>query len=408
MKAVRILFILICSAIFLSNGVFRLWDTFCDEAAIPKRSSLEARTYQDLPEISLAQLTAGEFQAQFEQFIADSTPPNRDDILLFNALWQRMTTAFAATTIGYDVYPTFYGSTRYLDTAHQAIFQAPATTEKYPEETLAEVTALLESFMDANDSITWVYYLPESSDLANVSPVRNLWGSKEIDYNWAISYLDAAFGDKCRIVSSSYDNVEEYTAHVFRSDHHFNMQGAVDCYKAVIRSFGKSPIELGPFYKPISTGYIGSNARTGLIDSIADDFYDVVYSPSTILVDGSQVGQGGLELVDKQFCDSVEWSKMAKYGLYGRWFHDYNEILHYENVDMPENVGSLLVISDSFDDSCDHLFAEHYRHVYLIDPRSYKQSISSFIEQHPDITDAAITLSFYSYKAVNKRMDTIR
>ena len=406
MKALRIIFIILCASFVLGNGTFRLWDALIDGETIPERSSLEARTYQVLPEFNAESLITGDFQSKYEQYVADSTP-KRDNVLLANASWQRTATVLAATPFGYSVYPTFFGSNRFLDARHQAVFQEPASPKKYPIETIENVCELFRSFLDANESIRWVYYLPESSDLAESSPVRQLWGEDTVDYVWATTLISQQLGGKCPVVSVPYDSVETYIEKLFRTDHHFNMQGAVDCYEAVMNALGKTPIDLGDYYMPIAQGYIGSNGRNGLIDEVLDDFYDIAYSPSTIQVDGTQTGQGGLGLVDKQFDANVDLSNLSRYALYSEWFHNYNQILHFENNDLESEIGSLLVISDSFDDSCDHLFAENYKHVYLIDPRSYNASISEFILTHPDIVDAAITLSLYSYGSVAGRANII-
>ena len=85
--------------------------------------------------------------------------------------------------------------------------------------------------------------------------------------------------------------------------------------------------------------------------------------------------------------------------LYASWFRNSVKLIEFDNPALLEETGSLLIISDSYDDSLDRFFSANYRHVYELDPRYFTDAseIEDFIHQHPDIRDAIFVLSLDAY-----------
>ena len=122
----------------------------------------------------------------------------------------------------------------------------------------------------------------------------------------------------------------------------------------------------------------------------SDVVYDASYVPSDFTVTANGKVQAR-SAVDESFAnDFTEFSKQRKYeNVYSTYFHGDWALLEYDNPSTPN--GTLLIIGDSYTNCIDHVFAESYRHVSVIDPRHYKGSIAEYVsELNPD--DAVIML----------------
>jgi hypothetical protein len=66
--------------------------------------------------------------------------------------------------------------------------------------------------------------------------------------------------------------------------------------------------------------------------------------------------------------------------VYASYFHNDFAVIEITNEQAPSEE-TLLIIGDSFTNSFERLFAEHYHTVYVIDPR-YSESLDSFLVDH--------------------------
>ncbi|MBR0404365.1 MAG: hypothetical protein IJI68_04050 [Eggerthellaceae bacterium] len=73
---------------------------------------------------------------------------------------------------------------------------------------------------------------------------------------------------------------------------------------------------------------------------------------------------------------------------YASYFHGDEGLLE---IQADSGKGSLLIVGDSYTNCIDYLFANQYRHVYVIDPRYYTETIDSFMQDH-EVDDAVMIM----------------
>ena len=79
-------------------------------------------------------------------------------------------------------------------------------------------------------------------------------------------------------------------------------------------------------------------------------------------------------------------SQKDKYSLFLNNLHTLIEITN----ETAESDRELVLIKDSYANSMVPFLAHHYKKIYVFDTRYYKQGPSSFIEEHPSVTDVLL------------------
>lgn len=342
------------------------------------RSYLEGREYQTFPEMSAASLSDGSFQKDFEQFAADSMP-KRDGVMLYNALMQRRVIELANAPFRFDVYPTYFASGEAYAPDWDLLVEVPddgAVLTGYFGTSSEAFGSLVESHPD----LRWRFALVDRSSTAVLSPAHDSVVDS-VDYDCVIEMMQESCPSSCEFVDLSADSLAEWRAWYFSTDHHWRVQGAYEAYCRVCASLGLEATEArytrlydGPFY--------GSNDRNGLFC----DAYDYVDGLSvslggdaTVKVNGQITEMGYLGYAYRD--DGSVYAKQHKYeNSYAYCFHGDPKLLEISNPDAAYD-SSLLIIGDSYTNNCEALYAATYSHVYVLDPRYYDGSLSSFLAE---------------------------
>ena len=357
----------------------------------PQRSTLEGREYQGFPKVSTEAISDGDFQDDFEQYIADLIP-RRDTVLLANAALQRKTIELANVPFGYAAYPTFFGSKYVYIPEGQLVYEKPELVSKTAEESLDEKAQKYSRIIDNNADVNWVFYLVDRGATSAANPAHALSANVE-DYD----YLRTEFLDKlpesCVVVDGAYYDSSEFQNDYFHTDHHWRIQGGMKAYEKISEALGNDSIEFGTVGEVYSGPFWGANARSGLAPvGSGDAVFDVEYDKSEIgvKINGKKHDADSL---DAGYSDGFEgYEKEETFtNVYSHYFHGDYGMIEIENT-QNKNGKLLLVVADSFSNCIERFFAEGYQYVCVLDPRHFNDSIQSVLDEH-DFTDGVFFLS---------------
>ena len=356
------------------------------------RSYLEGRTYQGLPEPSVDAVATGAFQSSTEQFLADHIP-KRDSFLLGNAAVERTLIELANVPFGFSAYPTFFDSGDVFVPEWGSVVGFPLMKANYSQEKLEEGSHAWAAFVEKHPDTHWCLALVDRASTSSASPVYG-FVSDSADYAYFASPLSAALDGLCDVLDLSYAATDEFMADYYKTDHHWQVQGAVKAYDRIMDLFGRRAVPIDGFTVAYDGDFYGSSARNGLITSASDVVYDVNYEPGafSVRLNGKKAKRSA---VDESLADGYDsFSKSRTFSnVYADYFHGDYALIEYDNPDAPD--GTLLVIGDSFTDCIDRLFAESYRHVSVVDPRHFEGSLAEYVDElQPD--DAVVMMGAIS------------
>ena len=153
------------------------------------------------------------------------------------------------------------------------------------------------------------------------------------------------------------NDTNEYLNYFYRSDHHYNGNGALKAYYDILDMFDKVSND-GLKVKNVVDNYYGSEAKSLLSLRIGDKL-------TTIDKDMS-VSHNEL---DKNFKPlNINKRDNLFYDYYVGYFNgQYDEIIYKNNISV--NSDNLLIIGDSFAWQIDYLLAESFNNTYVINLR---------------------------------------
>jgi len=320
----------------------------------------------------------------------DNHVPFKAGVLLANAGIQRVVIGLANAPFGWGCYPTFFGSDRCYCPKANAIYETPVKVEEYSIDELSKKLSHISEAIENREDINWYFALPDRSSISLASPLREKV-SRAMDYNCAVNMILGALPSRISKIDLSCKSLMEYQNKYFRTDHHMQIQGAVDFYQKTIAKLGKKPCDFNRFYQAYNQPIYGSNARIGLYKLAVDYIYDVDYDRSnlSVMFDNKKVGLSALDASWRT--DSEEDLELVDFqDAYIIYFQSSPGLVTITNDDADENAGALLLISDSYDNSSARFFAENYKVVYELDPRHYEGDINEFVSSHSEITDAVM------------------
>ena len=353
-----------------------------------ENSSLEGRAYRAAPEPSPESFASKEFQDQTEGFLADHVP-ERDGVMLANASVQRTLIEAANLPFGFPAYHSFYGSDRVVLPEYRAIVQEPTTASSADADALHAQADALGALVGRHPSVQWRIALVDRTDVTRALPTHGMV-AQPADYGFLQAELLDRLPAECIAVDLSNDDADEYFRKYFRTDHHWQIEGAVDAYAKTVSSLGKEPIDV-EFFEVNAGPFYGSNARSGLFTGYADTIDDARFELGDLAITANEQDRP-IDWLDAGYAEGfTHYSKADEFDdVYGGYFHGGPAMLHIVNRDIPDGE-TILLVADSYSNNVEDLFACNYRDVYVVDPRHFAGSdyagwdIDAFIE-HEDVS----------------------
>lgn len=169
----------------------------------------------------------------------------------------------------------------------------------------------------------------------------------------------------------------------YHTDHHWTTHGAYVGYQAYCDAAGLSPIPEADFQKTCVTTDFHGTIFSKLHDStVPGDAITLYENPANRLtVSYPDTGEVTDTLYNRDYL-----AQKDKYSLFLNNLHPLVEITN-ETADSDRQ---LVLIKDSYANSMVPFLVNHYQKIYVFDTRYYRFGPSSFINEHPEVTDVLL------------------
>jgi hypothetical protein len=336
--------------------------------------------------LSLQDFYSENLQAAVDEATSDFLPCKAMAQVGYTSL-QRASIKLAGAPFGYEVIPAFYGSKHIID-LQRGIISAYPSNGQQPLEQMEASCREIEALAEHHPSLNWILCLVEHRGISRFNPGNDLVSTRNT-YEDMLAVERRALS-RVHVVDARASTAETVAEDNFHADHHFQVQGAVKIYNIVIGALGRRQVEILGYRAIEGAPEYGTYARTALCLDYPDKLYDIDYQRSdiSVAIDGAAVDWADVYPGCREEAPPLENRFEA---IYGYAFHYDKKLIEFVNHDLPESTGALLLISDSFDNSVDRLFAESYHSVYEIDVRfNTPDEIDRFLDEHEDIQDVVI------------------
>lgn len=169
----------------------------------------------------------------------------------------------------------------------------------------------------------------------------------------------------------------------YHTDHHWTTHGAYVGYQAYCNAAGLSPIPEADFQKTCVTtdfhGTIFSKLHDSTVPGDAITLYE--YPANQLTVSYPDTGEVTDTLYNRDYL-----AQKDKYSVFLNNLHPLVEITNAR----ADSDRQLVLIKDSYANSMVPFLVHHYQKIYVFDTRYYRFGPSSFINEHPEVTDVLL------------------
>ena len=308
---------------------------------IPKKdySEAEKRYLAETPDLNWADVGSGDWGNEAETYMADHIP-GRDFFVGLNAYFD----LYTGRQAGKDIW-----------LKEDRLIEAPV---KMNDAVIAKNLKPINTFAETIGQQVDLMIVPSAG-----------WAMGLTEYNDSV------------IIDSIYASANVNTVDVrpvfqgkpslyFRTDHHWNSEGAHSAYEAYMAEAGRDSKSVAAFEKSIFGTFQGSTySRSALWLTPGEDL-ELWLSQTPLTVTNGET-EGDHEGV-------FYWERLEEADKYTVFLDGNHSIVRISNA---EAEGKLLVIRDSYSNSLGCFLAESYNEVVLIDLRYYKQPVSALVAQ---------------------------
>lgn len=364
-----------------------------------KKTALEGRTYTKMPKPSLSSFQSGNYQDQCEGYLADNLP-FRESALVLNARLQGSVIGIAALPLGYKAYPTFFDSDIVYNSEDGTLSDMPSQYTPELREKLESFARNFESLAEAHPQTKFLIMSPPRANYVDDSPltalVPNAIGQDDVKE----ILLDATQNAKVIDYPSDYATRLKW---FYRTDHHWNMDGAYEGYKTIAEALGRGDevVEKGDvvYESPL---FYGAYARDGLFDGESEVLYDYGFDLPDygVKINGEEKSMDNL-VHDTDKKADVKFS--SRYS--NRFHHEYSQI----EITNPEkhDQSKLLIVGDSFTDCIERLLASHFQTTVVFDPRDTAGNDGTTVSEIIDAYEGFDDVVFLFNSTALSRSDVI-
>lgn len=354
------------AAALICVGVLFLSALFC-MGEKREFSEQENRYLTGLPEFTWESLRAGEYTAELERYLADHFP--------FRDFFVGLKTGFELGIGNKEINGVYIAEDGYL-------------IEKYkkPENTQKIIRAF-QGLQAATEAEVYLMLVPTASVIYSDKLPKNAPMESQID-----AMSDIYEGAGCRPVhllgplGLLRDGEEPL---FYRTDHHWTSYAAYAAYREFCRVRGFEPVELDSLQKKVVTEDFKGTVYSKVNDySHAGDSIIIYENPEQRLeVCYRDTGEVTDSLYNYEYLE-----KKDKYSFFLNNIHPLVEITNEE----ASTDSVLVLIKDSYANCIVPFLANHYRKLYVVDPRYYKEPVSELIN-----ANAAEALILYNMNTID-------
>lgn len=169
----------------------------------------------------------------------------------------------------------------------------------------------------------------------------------------------------------------------YHTDHHWTTHGAYIGYQAYCGAAGLSPIPEADFQKTCVTTNFHGTIFSKLHDStVPGDAITLYENPANQLT----VSYPDTDEVTDTLYNRDYLAQKDKYSMFLSNLHPLVEISNAT----ADSDRQLVLIKDSYANSMVPFLVNHYQKIYVFDTRYYRFGPSSFINEHPEVTDVLL------------------
>lgn len=337
---------------------------------LPKRefSERENRYLEQRPSFSFAALTDGEFTKDFESFISDQFPL-RD---AWTSLKARTELAMGKSSNN-GVYYCKGGVL--IEGAEKPDEARLRSNIQAVNQFAASIDCPVAFQLIPGANCVWADKLPHNAPNYDMKQVIDQVYSQLQN----ITTID--------VYSTLMEHKDEYI--YYHTDHHWTSLGAFYSYQTAAKALGLTPANKDAYTPEIAS----------------DSFYGTVYSSSgfswvpTDTIEYWVPDDGSVHVTNYPNGSPVEGklydrSFLEKKDKYSSFFGGNTPMLEIDTG--TENAPTLLVIRDSYADSQNPFWFQHYSKIWVLDMRYFKNNVRSFVEEH-DIDQVLLTYSVANF-----------
>ncbi len=154
----------------------------------------------------------------------------------------------------------------------------------------------------------------------------------------------------------------------YRTDHHWNADGAYAAYRAYLEYIDREPLPMESFYHHVVNGYVGSTRSRSALWLTEGERLDILEPQCRVSVRFSD--REGV------FDSLVFRERLQEYDWYPVFIDGNHPVTVIDNLDAEPDSGVLLVVKDSFANSLVPLLVPSYARIVMVDPRYDRGSVS--------------------------------
>ena len=205
----------------------------------------------------------------------------------------------------------------------------------------------------ANLDIDMYLYFPTRYELTKL---------KDNNLNSYVDIFKDKLSSKIKVANMDITSLEQYKNYFYKTDHHWNMNGALAGYYDIMDILGKAPVDNLEVVNKRERKFYGSMAKSVLNNKTYDYILDIDKKLDyDVLVNGKQASEVFKPRQIRLDRDYLYYDYYVQYfnGQYGEICYDYHK-------DKEEN---LLILSDSYAWQIDYLIASSFNKTYVVNLR---------------------------------------
>ncbi|HNR02461.1 MAG TPA: hypothetical protein PKK59_08005 [Anaerolineaceae bacterium] len=324
----------------------------------------------------------GRYQSAFEIALSDHFPLRSTGIRLAND-FNRLKIKLVYAPLNRIANPADMRKTGiYVSTEDSTLFYAPrqvAIKREFIDNTLEIYRAIINTHPQINIYVYSIELIEHS--LANPLNINYPNG----DAGRSLAYFAENIPEGLTLGTFTVNDFDEYQDYFYRTDHHWNIYGALKGYKEIYRMLAKNYPEISPriepkgFYTFPDFEFHGSLARFTLYKIQPGDSFTIpiIDLPAHRVLDeeGNRI-----DIHKRAEYHSGEYSVTPFTDHYVEYFGWNPQFYMYEFENNADR--NLLLIGDSHASSIRRLLASHYQHTYAVDVRNQPEgyfSLSDFL-----------------------------
>ena len=324
---------------------------------LPKNafSEKEKRYLAEKPKMTWETMLSGELGEQIETYMSDHIP-GRNFFVGVNA-WMDLVTGRQVTK---DV--------RLLQ--GDRIVEAPVVWNQTVVEKNIKAISDFGAFLGKNVNLLIVPSAGWASESARIRGM-DLFSSEVYADEMYISEIYAMAGESVNTLNavSVLRGKEEY---YFRTDHHWNSQGAYEVYSFCMEQFGRSSVSRESFTVEKIPGFRGSTYTRAGLWMIPGEDLELWHSSTEFVTRNAES--------EEEHYGVFYRNRLEESDKYTVYLDGNHSLVRIENPSM-RGTGKLLVIRDSYSNCLGCFLAESYETVVLVDLRYYKKPVSELLAQ---------------------------